>query len=74
MKCSEPREGELVLINQSQKRFLANKGAWLRDYRYDVTVGLAGPIQSSFETPSRHGSVMCLSEYLHGDQPGERTL
>ena len=26
---------------------------------------------SSFERPSRHGSVVCLSECCYGDQPGE---
>ena len=29
---------------------------------------------SSFERPSRHTSVVCLSECCHDDQPGEWTL
>ena len=49
---------------------LANGEAQTRPYQYYVTVSQS-LLLSSFERPSRHGSVVCLSECCYGGQPGE---
>ena len=60
------------LINQSLNRILANEEAQIRAYQYYVIVCFSVPPTIDIENqPSRHRSVVCLSECCHDDQPGE---
>ena len=50
---------------------LANQEAETRAYQYYVTVCISVPsTKAVLRGPSRHGSVVCLSECRHDDQPG----